>query len=188
MSNVPAGQERGAPPEEFVQLVKQALENLYDYRVLQRHPLAPPGTGGAGTPSAAEQLQQSLVAAVSMIAPAQGSAVHPQARVHDLLRLRYVEGLTVSDAAARLGVSLRQAYRDLALAEDRLAELLWSRLAAPPHAPSGEIADGEAEISGLVLQPELLDLRPLVQRACAAVDNLAHQRGISLSCDLPQSR
>ena len=50
----------------------------------------------------------------------------------------YVEGLNIQVTAAELGLSERQAYRDLRRGQERVAAMLWNNRLPPPM-PQQEI-------------------------------------------------
>src|SRR5690606_13742988 len=113
---------------------------------------------------------------------------------YHLLHLRYIEVHTVQEVARELGLSERQAYRDLRRAEESVAALLWARHAqagadtAPPDtAPqrARSISAVEVEVSRLEMTPSPVDIGQLLQRALRAVEQLAQQYGLQLSLVLP---
>ena len=86
------------PPVEFVALVKEALENLYDPAFLEVHELArmllSDDRVGASPRLA---LRQALLDAVDRLNPRNSLPVGArQRRLHQLIELRYVEARTVS--------------------------------------------------------------------------------------------
>ena len=102
--------------ESFVEQVKQALEHLYDFAYLQQHPLARnyDGTSDLSAKTAGRQLRYELVTAIESLKPHSESHFRaPDARLYNILHLYYVESLSIQEAAAELGLSERQAYRDL---------------------------------------------------------------------------
>jgi len=174
--------EHRTPPHRFVEHVKQALEHLYDLPFLQSHPLLParaaeaPGAGG-------QRLRKEIIAAIEALSPAPGTPFHaPHARVFNMLQLHYVEGITVQEAANELGISLRQAYRDLRHGEESVAAALWERtLAALPDEPRAfELSSIQAEVERLGTRPQSIDLHMLLQRAHNAVERLALQQGVAI--------
>src|SRR3954468_5952578 len=102
--------------EEFVEQVKQALEHLYDFAYLQQHQLARfyDGKGDLSTRAAGRQLRQELIDTIESFQP--NSDLHfraADARIYNNLHLIYMENLTIQETADELGLSKRQAYRDL---------------------------------------------------------------------------
>src|SRR5689334_11404992 len=110
-----------AAPDPFLEQIKDVLEHLHDFVYLQRHPMAKDEdfSGGAPAESPAQHLRSSVLAAIESLSPGPGIAFRsPHARVYNMLHLRYVEGLTVHQAAHDLNLSLRQAHRDLRRGEE----------------------------------------------------------------------
>lgn len=183
----------GAPPiedglshaeEAFVSQVEDVLAHLYDYPYLQTHPLADRLCREAG-PSPRERmrlLRTTVLEAIAEMDP--GPSVHPrsiQARVYNVLNLRYVAGMTVEAVAAELGISERQFYRDLRKATRQLAALLWSR-----HAGRGIRAESAADSAGelqreterLGIAREEVSIQALLEASLASVSRLSQQLGV----------
>lgn len=176
------------PPESFVEQVKLALEHLYDFAYLQRSPLAQQlADGQPSQQMSSHQLRRELITAVEMLAPApQTPHETPDARIYNLLQLRYIEGVTVQEAANRLGLSTRQAHRSLRRGEESVATLLWRRLPATAVTPSAqELSSVKAEMAHLETHFLPADLRPLLTEAQTAVAPLAHSLHASLTLHLP---
>ncbi len=174
--------EAGGPPDEFIKQVKEVLEHLYDYPYLQRHPLA--RAAGALFERDGQHLRRALMAAIETLNPGAGTPFRAvPARAYNLLHLRYVEGLTVQETAHELGLSLRQAYRDLRHGEENVAALLWAKhpAAAPPADTSLQ-----AEITRLETRRRPTEAGALVRHALKAVEALAGQRSVTLQPRLPE--
>lgn len=178
------------PPEDFTRSVKEALESLYDLPALQRHPLAQ-GRAEVGQPgeSAGQRLRSELMSAIEALNPGPATPFRsPRARTFHLLHLRYVEGMTVQETARELGLSERQAYRDLRHADDSVAALLWARrvkpqMAVPPN--EGRLSSIRAEVDRLEPKSRPVDLGQLLQRVLRAVERLAAQRGTIFVTEAP---
>ena len=105
-------------PDEFKKYVIDALDNLYDIPHLQTHPLnsylqqiliSSQDKTQIGNP-----LRKRILAYLETLSPRETINFHsPQLRLYNVLYLRFVEGLTVQQTANELGISTRQAYRDL---------------------------------------------------------------------------
>lgn len=168
--------------------VREALAYLYDFAYLQRLPVArqwehPEG----GRLSYGEHLQQQVQEAIDALGPDSDTpAAAPHVRLHSLLTLRYVKRLTVAEAAHQLGISRRQAHRDLRRAEESVATVLWARRPAPgPQAVNGELVSAEEEVALLEPQAQPLDLRDLLRRAQGAVARLAESRNTRFEARIP---
>ncbi len=178
------------PTEQFIEQVKQALEHLYDFLYLQRHPLAREGDASPARSgeTAGQRLRRELIAAIETLSPGPGIPFRaPHARLYNLLHLHYIEGLTIQEAAHELGISLRQAYRDLRRGEASVAAVLWARRAAPPaqEPRAVQLSSVQAEMARLETHPRLIDVSTLFRRAQRAVERLAHQRSIHFRVEAP---
>ena len=120
-------------PPEFVHVVKDALEHLYDPAYLTAHSLArlllpptlPPGV------SPAQALRQVLLDAVEALDPGPKLSVTArQRRAYRVLELRYVEALSFRDVMAELALSQTQYHRDQRHALEAIATLLWEHAQA----------------------------------------------------------
>jgi DNA-directed RNA polymerase specialized sigma24 family protein len=103
------------PPDDFIEQVKDALEHLYDFPHLQNHPLIDKSNLPEQSPeSPVQQLRRELLELIETLNPGENVPFRsPHARLYNILHLHYVEGMTVQETAKELGISLRQAYRDL---------------------------------------------------------------------------
>ena len=189
------------PPDEFVEQVKQVLAHLYDFSYLQRHPLArlPGMSAQAANELPGQQLRRQVISAIEALDPGQGVGFRsPRGRLYNLLNLRYLEDLSVQEAAREVGVSERQAYRDLQHGAEVVATILWARLAgaqlslAPAQAGADasveialEASSVEAELARLELRPSPVNLAALLEYASSAVEPLALSRGVQLTRELP---
>src|SRR6185312_446798 len=108
------------------------LARLYDPGALATHPLAAAAGGGRA-------LRRALEEALDALKPARGDNPSPQAgRRHDLLKLRYLEGLPVEEVQRRLLIGHAEYYREHAQALEAVAALLRGTLApGDAAAPAG---------------------------------------------------
>ncbi len=189
------------PPAEFTEQVKQALEHLYDFSTLQKLPLAqelaPINSRANETPG--HHLRRELITAIESLSPGSRSSVQsPDARLYNLLQLRYIEGITVQEAANRMGLSARQAHRSLRKGEESVTAVLWMRgqelqkeRASPPAATENgaarELSSVSSEVSLLESQLEAVDIRAILQEALKATAPLAQKRGVLFEVALPDS-
>lgn len=182
--------EPATPPEEFVDLVKDALEHLYDFPYLERHPLGQRALATRrSTELPGQHLRKKLLAVIESLSPQAGVPFRsPQARLHNVIRLRYVEGMTVQETAHELRVSLRQTYRDLRRGEESIAAVLWVQQANTDtrQSPSAvALSSVEAELEQLKLRVQLTGLRSLIKDAQKAVERLALQQAVDFNVELP---
>lgn len=184
-----------ALPEEFLDDIKTALENLYDFPALQRHPLAQ--SAPTGEEPAGHRLRRELIAAIEALNPGGGVAVRSAAaRLYNLLHMHYVGGMTLQEAANDLGISLRQAYRDLRRGQVGVGEILWfHRHRAPTSAQStatpaqnldvAEISSVQAEMRRLGRHVSASDINQTLQTALKAVGVLAEHHAVQFELALP---
>ncbi|MBZ0297548.1 MAG: response regulator [Anaerolineae bacterium] len=170
--------------EAFVEEVKQVLEHLYDFAYLQQHPLARyyDHDGDLSAKTAGRQLRYELIKAVESLKPQ--SELHfrsPDARLYNILHLYYIENLNVQMAAAELGLSERQAYRDLRRGQESVAAVLWNNR-LPPTTPQNDFSL-ESEVARLKLNVSTVDIDDIFRKAQRAVENLARQQSITIGVD-----
>lgn len=186
------------PPEEFTDLVRDALLNVYDMTALQRQPLlAAVGGPEESIIGRARLLRRALLDAIHALHPGPGVATTSRAwRTFRLLELRYLEGCEAATAAEQVALSRSQYHREHHRGLQTVAALLWERWqltgrwlppagqwpAAPIQAPARLEAErllrplGEAERFDLA---ELADgIRRVLGPLCAA-------RGVELALTLP---
>jgi CheY-like chemotaxis protein len=185
-------QTAGTLPDSFIGQVKDALEHLHDLAYLQQHSLlqSPALARGSSTSAAAQRLRAALVDAIEALNPRKGSPFrYPHARVYNLLTLHYVDRLTIREAANELGISTRQADRDLRQGEQSVAALLYDRLAQPasPQPDAAETSSLQAEIARLSVRTQRTDLLALLCRCVEAVKPLAAQREVRVALELPSA-
>ena len=168
--------------------VHNALESLYDNvalagsTLLQRFPQI---ITIARLDERADKARAMLLEAIEVLRPVRSVPFgSPESRSYDLLTLRYVENLPLPQVMRELSLSRRQVYRDLAEAEEKLAQVLVSWMRAPDSGlPEGMRNSLSDELSGLASQPGRLQLTSLVQEAVELVVPLADRLQVRLSLD-----
>lgn len=173
--------EPTVPPDTFVEQVKRALENIYDFSYLQRHPLVLSETATDRRELAGPRLRSELTAAIETLSPGADVAFRaPHARMHNLLHLRYIERMSIQEVADDLGISLRQAHRDLRRGEESIAAILWSRHAAAASEPRAvTLSSIQAEVARLDTRVYPISIQVLITQAEEAVTRLAQQRSVT---------
>jgi len=179
------------PGDDFVAQVKDALEHLYDLRYLEQHPLAaaPQGEAAAAPDLAGQRLRRELAATIESLSPGPGASFRaPQARAYNLLTMHYVEGMTVQEAAFKLGISRRQAHRDLSGALRNVAAAFAARRStlAASESSTAQLSSAHAEVARLKLRLRPTDIHGLIQRSQQMVARLMTQRGVLLTLDVPR--
>jgi len=177
-----------AAPEPFIEQIKDVLEHLHEFVYLQRHPLLKDGqfASDLAPESPAQQLRSSILAAIESLSPGPGIGFRsPHARVYNMLHLRYVEGLTVHEAAHDLNLSLRQAHRDLRRGEESVAAMLWWQRSRPAlSAESGEVLpEIQAEMDRIEFHPRSVELQALASRVIQSITPLAAQQDVTFSLE-----
>ena len=162
----------------FSKQIKDVLENLYDFVLLERHPLADNLAHKARPGESVGQcLRRIVLLTIQNLNPTPGNMdLHdPQARGYNLIHMRYVDGMTIQEAAFELGLSERQAYRHLVSARESLASILWRQY---PE------LRGESDHS----QPSVRhknDTREVLMHAVKLVERLAEQHSVEISMTMP---
>lgn len=194
-----------ALPEAFLDQVKQVLEHLYDFPFLNRHPLArdtaepTPSRNVSANEPLGHVLRRELIAAIETLNPGHGIGVRSNpARLYNLLHMHYVGGMTVQEAAHDLGISLRQAYRDLRRGHISVGEVLWFHRHGQPPTHDETLSDTEDEsadpeaVSSVQSEVERLkehrapaDITTILDAALRAVGKLADDQGVALRVDVP---
>ena len=119
-------------PAEFAEQLLMALNHLHDPAYQPTETLLTVVGQSAGESFRAEILQAIESLTPSAVSPANS----PSRRVHDLLVLRYVQGLTQEVTAERLGITSRHLRRQQQQAVRVLAQHMLNRLHARLHAPA----------------------------------------------------
>lgn len=180
------------PPPEFVSLVKDALEHLYDPVHLTDHLLARqllPESLPLGV-NTAQALRQALLEAIERLNP--GPTVPPGARArraHQILELRYVEALPFRDVMAELALSQTQYHRDQRHALEAISTLIWETAAARRQRGvklSQDDATHYAEVEAVAQDTEgLTDLHAVARGVVSMLRQVASERQVALREDLP---
>ncbi|NPV07471.1 MAG: response regulator [Anaerolineae bacterium] len=170
--------------------VHQALEALYDNVQLAHCDLVTRFSRLADIgrlDERAERARALFLEAIEVLRPARSVPFgSPESRFYDLLSLRYVENLTLPQVMRELSLSRRQVYRDLAEAEEKLAQVLasWLQAQGEEAEPSrrGLLSD---ELAALPAAAGEVQLGALLQEVADLVGGLADRLGVSLH--LPQA-
>lgn len=174
-------------PEWFIEQVKVALEKLYDFQALQENPLtqqfhAQQVDSGI---TVTHQLRSQLINAIESLNPGQNVAAHSgTVRIYNLIYMHYVGRLTIQQVAWEIGVSLRQAYRDLRRGQELVSAVLWHQFqTASPKLPSELSVD--AELTRLEDNTTAATLQDLLNVAIRPVQILANKYTIPLHVEVP---
>ncbi|MCC9079016.1 response regulator [Litorilinea aerophila] len=190
----PEAPERSMPPVAFVDELKQVLAHLNDFGYLQQHALAArlAATTDPPEPAAGIRLRRAVLRAIESMSPGADVGFRsPHARTYNLLQLHYVEGFTVQEAARELGISERQAYRDIRRGEDSLAVLLEpiflgsGDVETGPELGAAQLSAPSREIERLNTQSRPVDLHGLLRQAQRSVEKLAALHGTAIVVTAP---
>lgn len=171
-------------PESFIEQVKQALEKLYDFQALQENSLSRQFETDSRM-SGAHQLRGQLIEAIESLDPGQKVAAHSgTVRIYNLIYMHYVGRLTIQQAAWEVGVSLRQAYRDLRRGQELVSAVLWHKLDAE-SARSQQAASVNAELTRLGDNTAITNLQAMLDSAVRPIQILADKYDISIEIEAP---
>jgi CheY-like chemotaxis protein len=174
-------------PESFIEQVKEALESLYDFQALQDCLLVQAWNSqqtSAHTPDA-HQLRGKLIEAIESLNPGQNVVSHSGAvRIYNLIYMHYVGRLTVQQAAWEVGVSLRQAYRDLRRGVELVSAVLWHKLQQEPINPHQDTSVNE-ELTRLGDSTTVSALQDMLKSAIRPIQILADKYDISIRVEAP---
>ena len=112
--------------DDFAAGVQEVLSHLYDAAFLQRHRILSMISEGEDDLRRIHETRRTLLSAIRALRPAAGvPAEAPDWRAYKILHFRYIEGLSPSEAMAKVGLSKSQFFREQARALDLLAQALW---------------------------------------------------------------
>lgn len=177
--------------QEFAEWLRSALEALYDNASLATNPLCDRYPEIAALPdpvSRAQAMRSLLLDGIESLRPLQQVQAYAQAmRDYEVLSLRYASGLSMDQIAEQLCVGVRQVYRDLHRAEDKLVEVLRTmrHQGGLSEAEDQRQAAMQREVDSLQRSQQTLDAREAVAAAVSAVRPLADGRAIVLNYEAP---
>ena len=185
--------------EQFLDYLRDALDDLHDPDRLCRSPLARL-FGVAGRFDTYAALQRILTDAITSLEPGSGVPATSRAwRIYDLLSCRYIQELSVPAVANQLGVSMRHLRREQRAALEALAFRLWEQFdlgaqageesGAGPEERSSERPGGRPldDLAWLREAPldHPIDLAGALVTVLELVRPLAAQHGVRLESDAP---
>ncbi|MHB0876919.1 MAG: response regulator [Anaerolineae bacterium] len=165
--------------------VHLALATFYDNVALAESALLarfPSIAAIADLSERARHLRAVLLEAIGMLRPSRRVAFGSrESRMCDVLTLRYVERKSVADLADELSLGQRQVFRDLTLAEERLAQILstWAVGSETHEEPTSDTLS--QELSVLASQRAPVRLTEVLEEALALTRPLAARRQINLA-------
>jgi len=165
--------------------VHEALECLYDNVAIAQVSILESFPEIASMPDIAlraQRIRSIILNAIEALQPRRPSSFrNPSTRCYQVMSLRFLEEMPMPQVAEELHVSERQAYRDLAQAEEHLAELLSSKLSAPQSALRSESL--QEELDRFASEPQHLDVLSVTRAALDTVYPLAEANGVTLTME-----
>jgi CheY-like chemotaxis protein len=176
-------------PENFIEQVKEALEKLYNFQALQENPLTRKFEAGSGRPLPAHQLRGQLIEAIESLNPGENvAAASGTARLYNLIYMHYVGRLTIQQAAWEVGVSLRQAYRDLRRGQELVSAFLWHKLQSQPETPPVPPSESvNEELTRLGDNTTMTTLQDMLDSAVRPIQILAEKFNVTIQIEAPAS-
>lgn len=172
--------------EEFNQQIRDCLVHLYDFAFLQNHPLVQIWFPDISGIQRVQLLRETVIASIENLRPPSDISFHDkEARLYNILILRYVERQPAQDVIQQLALSDRQFYRDHPRAIDVLCDMLWEKLTGitvqPPASESLDVSV-ESEIRRISqdTQSRSIDLETLLLGAIESVHGLARENELQI--------
>lgn len=178
-------------PPELVGLIRSALAHLYDHAFLQNHPLAAmlDRDNNLDQVSRAQRVRRLLLDCIESLRPPTDAPAEA-ARAYAILNNHYLDGLPMPTVAEKLGLSQRQAYRELEKGIRAITNLLWERVGhdlAPTMFDRHQIAQQEVERLRPAAHAENIDLADLVVKVAALLQPLSQQTGVQIELAAPEN-
>ena len=178
-------------PEHFQTQVKEALESLYDYPKLQIHPFATSlkHIDPSNRDNPAHWLRRLIIDAIETLNLNDEQGIRAgSSRIYNLLHLHYVGGMTLQEVGLELGISVRQAYRDLKKGQDSVASILWYKLkdadTTPAEATMGSLSSVQSEVTQVEGNIQAVNITQLLESITQSLRPLTEQLKVNLSVDM----
>ncbi len=171
---------------EFKSLFRDLIAHLYDYTVLETHPLItvvspPPDFRG----SRGEYMRKLILEDIERFKPAGEESLHDvNWRPYHILRKRYVEGAGLPEISQALSLSERQIRRDNSRALQALSGRIWDQLVAGDVLEGGQAFDSEADQQAFDSSLEILDLNGIIMGIEGVLEKRIGMDGYSLRLTL----
>jgi CheY-like chemotaxis protein len=177
-------------PPELIGMVRSALAHLYDHAFLQNHPLAAlcDREDSLDQVVRAQRVRRLLLDCIESLRPP-ADAPPDAARAYALLNNHYLDGLPITTVAEKLGLSQRQAYRELEKGIKAITDLIWERIGRDTaiEGPSSrrQIAQEEVERLRPAAHLQSIDMVDLVGKIAELLTPLREQTGIQIELAAP---
>src|SRR5262245_40569972 len=169
----------------FATDVKDALQHLDDAIYLMGHRLADDLLPPSASPAVGrgQALQRLILDAIAELSPGAGApASDRRRRTHQILDLRYAEGLPFRDVMAELALSQTHYHREQRHALEAITALLWERRLSGGAAPDPLLHEREAATHA---DPSVVDVREVAHGAADVLRGLAGPGGPAVHEALP---
>lgn len=187
------GEAITVPPDDFINLVRDALTHLYDFAHLECHPLVRClSSRDAGSGRALRNL---LIDTIEKLQPESGVPGRDRAwRPYNILMRRYVDGFEIEAIITDMHISLRQYHRDHRKGLRAISELLWRHWARsegdiaaanvplPDAAPEAQML---SEVARLGVDRRKLDLGGVITSVIESARSLARSHSIAIDTRSP---
>ncbi len=172
-----------AVSNELTIWTRDALDRLFDLAFLRHHANV---SCVAGRFADERDVQNALLQVIRQLKPPLNVPAHsPAWRIYNTLNLRYVQGLSQSEAAAQLNIGSRQMRREQQRATHAVAVLLFEA------SPAGEQAPAETEQSlaqsAADSRADLSHLDDLLRSAIRLFDDMLERQRVRVTIAAPAS-
>jgi CheY-like chemotaxis protein len=171
--------------EDFAQLLRDALNKLYDITSLGQHPLANIlAIPEQAAVQRARKLRQLLIQYIEQLRPSPDiPAQSPDWRAYQILEKRFIEGMDTNEILHEMAISRAQFFRDQGRILDILTEQIWEQVEKHSQnqvlenlSDETQLLIRESQIEVLNLPDLLLEMEPMINAICA-------NKGLSWSLD-----
>lgn len=171
-------------PKEFNSLFRDLIAHLYDFTVLETHPLTGVFTPPVSfTQSRGEYIRELILGEISRFKPDGEESLHSiEWRPYHILHKRYVEGINLQDLSQMLSLSERQIRRDNSRSLQALSVRIWNKL----FPETLDVADDQDSVEDQAFESEfeVLNLNNIIHE----IDDMLQKRvavdGFALRLDL----
>jgi CheY-like chemotaxis protein len=172
--------------KEFSSLFKDLITHLYDYAVLETHPLIevitlPRSFHG----SRGEYIRQMILEEVERFKPAgKDHSLHDiEWRPYNILNKRYVEGASLRELSGALSLSERQLRRDNSRAVQALAGRIWDKLVASGAIKRMTADDDRDDLLAFDVNVEVLILNEVIDGIMSVFEKRIQAEGYSITLE-----
>lgn len=175
--------ERMAVSKELVSWTRDALDRLFDLAFLRRHGHA---SCVAGRFADERDVQNALLQVIRQLKPPLNVPAHsPAWRIYNTLNLRYVQGLSQSEAAAQLNIGSRQMRREQQRATHAVAVLLFE--ASPASEQPAAEAEQDITQAASDSRSDFSHLDDLLHAVIRLFDEMLERQRVRVAIAVPSS-